>query len=519
MITTMGRAATKLPSDILELLDISWAPGEGGLHAFLGELLRSCERWFQASGASIFLRQDDSLAFVIAARAGSDAAIPEGATIEEGKGIAGASIQSGEALLINDPSDHPLLAKRKLAKREGIQSALVLPLASPGSKCHGVINLSRKEGQEPFNDADLQNAKAMAKYVTLAVSNARMLAEIRASKDQAESARTRLQAVISSLGVAVVIVDATGSLVGKNSEAEKLLGEIGENRFVKAPQALKDALEKALNEALKGKVSRARPRDEQEDRTWSVIATPVPSGGATAVVEEITEAERAHVETARLSRLAEIGQMTATIAHEIRNPLTGIRSAAQMVSISPEDAQKFGRVIEQESIKLNELCDEFLDFAKPISIKRRPVNLGEVAKRLAAAHYRQFHAAKVHLELEIESSEPTIELDELRVEQVVRNLLLNALQASGPEDVVRLEVRDWGIAVEDKGCGMTPEILERLFTPFFTTKSQGTGLGLSTCRKIVEAHGGFLRVTSKPGQGTRFDVVLQPEVGELRLSA
>src|SRR5436309_15918841 len=113
MITTMGRAATKLPSDILELLDISWAPGEGGLHAFLSELLKSCERWFQASGASIFLRQDDSLVFVIAARAGSDAGIPEGATIEEGKGIAGASIQSGEALLINDPSDHPLLAKHK----------------------------------------------------------------------------------------------------------------------------------------------------------------------------------------------------------------------------------------------------------------------------------------------------------------------------------------------------------------------------------------------------------------------
>jgi len=519
MITTMGRAATKLPSDILELLDISWAPGEGGLHAFLGELLKSCERWFHASGASIFLRQDDSGVFVIRARAGSDAGIPDGATIEEGSGIAGASIQSGEALLINDPADHPLLAKKNFSKREGIQSALVLPLASPGSKCQGVINLSRKAGQEPFNDSDLQNAKALARYVTLAVSNARMLAEIRASKDQAESARTRLQAVISSLGVAVVIVDSEGNLVGKNAEAEKLLGSLGEERFSRAPAKLKKALEDSLKEALEGKISKSRPCDESEDRTWSVIATPVPNGGATAVVEEITEAERAHAERARLNRLAEIGQMTATIAHEIRNPLTGIRSAAQMVSISPEDAQTFGRVIEQESIKLNALCDEFLDFAKPISIKRKAVNLGELAKRLAAAHFRQFHACKVQLELEIESGEPTIDLDELRIEQVIRNLLLNALQASGPEDVVRVEVRKWGIAVEDHGCGMSPEIVDRLFTPFFTTKAQGTGLGLSTCRKIVEAHGGLLRVTSNPGKGTRFEVVLQSEGDELRLSA
>ena len=516
---TMGKAATKLPSDILELLDISWAPGIGGLHAFLGELLKSCERWFEASGASIFLRQGESAVFEIAARAGSDIGIPNGATILEGKGIAGASIQSGEALLINDPSDHPLLAKRKLAKRDEIQSALVLPLANPGSRCVGVINLSRKAGQEPFKESDLQNAKALARYVSLAVSNARMFAEVRASKDQAESARTRLQAVISSLGVAVVIVDANGSVVGKNAEAEKLLGAIGEKRFAKASPALKKALEHSLHEALAGKISRARPHDDDEDRTWSVIATPVPSGGATAVVEEITEAERAHAERARLNRLAEIGQMTATIAHEIRNPLTGIRSAAQMVSISPEDAQTFGRVIEQESIKLNALCDEFLDFAKPISVKKKPVHVADIAKRLAAAHFRQFSASKVHLELEIKHGEPTIDLDELRIEQVIRNLLLNALQASSPEDVVRLEVHEWGFAVEDQGCGMAPEILERLFTPFFTTKAQGTGLGLSTCRKIVEAHGGYLRVNSKPGKGTRFEVVLEPESGELRLSA
>lgn len=515
----MAQAAMKLPSDILDLLDISWAPGEGGLHAFLTELVGACERWFEASGASIFVRSDAPKTFVIAARAGTDAVIPENATIVQGKGIAGASIESGEALLINDPKDHPLLAKHKLPRKKGIQSALVIPLAMPGGRCLGVLNLSRREGQQPFKAADLRSAKALARYVALALSNAKMLAELRASKEVADSARERLQAVIGSLGVAVVIVDSEGALVGKNAEADRLLGSSVDARFSKAPAVLRHALQSALQEALEGNKTNQRPYDEDDDRTWSVIATPVQGGGATAVVAEITEAERAHAERARINRLAEIGQMTAAIAHEIRNPLTGIRSAAQMVSISPEDSDTFGKVIEQEALKLNALCDEFLDFAKPIAIKKRPVELDELARRLAAAHFRQFSASKVQLELENSAEEPTIDLDELRIEQVIRNLLINALQASRPGDTVRLDVHDWGFVVEDEGCGMTPEVLERLCTPFFTTKPQGTGLGLSTVRKIVEGHGGELRVQSTPGVGTRFEVRLRPEAAPLRLSA
>src|SRR5437763_15653691 len=119
MILTMGRAATKLPSDILELLDVSWTPGEGGLPAFLGELLRCCERWFEASGASIFLRDGESQLFTIAARAGSDAAIPVGATIHGGRGSAGASIQSREALLVHDPRDPSLPATTTPNKPDG----------------------------------------------------------------------------------------------------------------------------------------------------------------------------------------------------------------------------------------------------------------------------------------------------------------------------------------------------------------------------------------------------------------
>lgn len=516
----MERPSTKLPSDIFDLLDISWAPGAGGLGSFLHELLKCCERWFASSGASIFLRETDSDVFVITARAGSDAVMPAGATIREGHGIAGAAVQSGQAMLINDPKDHPLLAQRKVTQKREIQSALVVPLTMPGGRCLGVINLSRHAGTQPFKDADLHLAEAIARYVALALSNVRMLDEIRNAKNQADAARDQLQAVIESLGVAVAIVDSNGNLVGRNAEANRMLGEPEEReRFSCAPPALRAGMDKALSTALTGQTARLKPKEAVSDRTWSVIATPIPSGGATAVIEEITESERSHTERARLNRLAEIGQMTAAIAHEIRNPLTGICGAAQMVCISPEEAPQFGKIIEQEAMKLNSLCDEFLEFAKPITVKKRTVKLAELGRRLAAAHFNQFCAAGVTLELEIAPGEPTIDLDELRIEQVLRNLLLNALQASKAGEVVKLEIWSWGFVVEDHGCGMPPEVLERLCTPFFTTKPTGTGLGLSTVRKIVEAHGGNLRVRSDAGEGTRFEVVLEPETQALRLTA
>src|SRR4051794_35413157 len=101
----MERSSAKLPNDLLELLDISWAPGEGGLNVFLNQLLECCGRWFDSSGASIFLQTADPGLFLLAAAAGTDSSIPSYAMIREGVGIAGTSIQSGVALLINDPKD------------------------------------------------------------------------------------------------------------------------------------------------------------------------------------------------------------------------------------------------------------------------------------------------------------------------------------------------------------------------------------------------------------------------------
>jgi two-component system sensor histidine kinase HydH len=506
---TMQTGATTLPQDVWELFDVSWTPEEGGLLAYLDRTLERCATWFGATGASIFLKADEPSVYQLAAKAGCDNHLPDDATVIEGQGIAGSCVQSGEPMLLGNPEDHPLLLEKGVSQRKDIGTALIVPLIVPGTGCVGVMNLSRKAGTEPFSPLDLRHADLLAKFVAMAVSNARLFTETHA-------VRAKLQAVIGCLGVAVVVVSGEGHVTNQNAEADRLLGSFeGGETFPGAPFELLKVLREALNEALHGRSARKRARENISGRAWSVIATAIDGGGATAAVEEVTAEEKALEDRARMKRLAEIGQMTAAVAHEIRNPLTGIRSAAQMIKESPSDSQTFAEIIEEEAIKLNELCDEFLNFAKPLSLRLMDLDLERLIRRISASHQSEFDNAGVALEIEIESGLPTIQGDELRIEQVLRNLMLNSLQATQRGGSVRVEAGMWGFAVADNGSGMKKETVDRLFTPFFTTKAKGTGLGLSNVQKIVEAHGGTISVESEPGLGTRIDVLL-PQPEELR---
>ena len=215
-------------------------------------------------------------------------------------------------------------------------------------------------------------------------------------------------------------------------------------------------------------------------------------------------------EAAETRRMAEIGQMTASIAHEIRNPLTGIRGAAQMMRAHEGEAAEFAEIIVDETDKLDRLCNEFLDFARPMELRKEPAKLGEVVAGAIEIFRSEFAHAEVDLILEVEPNEATISLDPMRIEQVCRNLVRNALQACRQGGRVEVRVGDGILEVLDDGRGMSFDERERLFAPFFTTKAQGSGLGMSVVKKIVEAHGGRIEVDSVPGTGTVVRVGLEP---------
>lgn len=492
----------ELELDLSGLFEAHWT-SESGFDRFFTKVLGSCVEWFSAAGVSLFLKREFDGRFHLAAQDGPLSQVPLGAVLTPGEGLASAAIEKGKAQLIQDGQN-----------RATLSSAMLVPLSTPQSGCIGILNVSRSGDSPKFSTNDLKRADSIGRYVALAVHNARLVAGLNQAAAQSQALNAKLDAIISTLGVGVLVVNEFGQITGWNPEASRILGSSLEAgamiEEVGDPAVLSEAILRVYASALDG--DRSNTSVKSADGTaWSIIASPLATGGATLAIQDITDQERAQQEVARVRRLAEIGQMTAAIAHEIRNPLTGIRSAAQMVQESEGEAAEFGKIIEEEALKLNALCDEFLEFARPLQLTLRNVDAGKLMESLAQRHWQDFARAEIKLNLEIDDPSPKIEADPLRLEQVFRNLLLNALQACTPGDEVTVVVAQDRIEVRDNGAGIDEGMKERLFTPFFTTKPSGTGLGLPNVRKIVDAHGWTIGVDTEEGAGTTFVLVFGEE--------
>lgn len=479
--------------------------GETSLDSFMKKVLDGCVDWFDAARVSLFLKNEFTGDYWLSGQGGPDSTIPVDTILRAGEGIAGKAIQSGKPTLLRDVEDGG-------KKRRDRGSAVVVPLVAPDAGCLGVLNVARREGDELFTTRDLDTIGSIARYVALAIHNARLFTRMNQAVGQARALNEKLDAVIACLGVGVLVVTEFEEVTGWNPEAAAIFGSSLEagvllrHVVARAPIVLKVAVEQAFVMAAGGERVTRRAFDASTDRGWSVIASPLPDGGATLAIQDVTEHERAQRELSRVRRLAEIGQMTAAVAHEIRNPLTGIRSAAQMVQGVSEEACEYGKIIEEEALKLNGLCDQFLEFARPLALNIREFSPAEVAHYITEQHRHEFDRADVRLDFKRGAPAPMIKGDPVRLEQIVRNLLLNALQASQAGGKVTVSVDGPKIQVRDTGPGIEPHMMDKLFTPFFTTKPNGTGLGLSTVRKIVDAHGWDVTVQSAPGNGTTFEL-------------
>ena len=222
--------------------------------------------------------------------------------------------------------------------------------------------------------------------------------------------------------------------------------------------------------------------------------------------------------TARLreaEQLAQIGQLAASLAHEVKNPLAGISGAIQVMraNLEPTDPHwpVLGEVLRQIN-RLDRSVKDLLVFARPKPPQYQRCDVPRTVERVLDLLRKEPEFERVRFEHSLPANMPTVAADEHLLEQLLMNLLLNAAQASSPGGLVRLSAvagdGNVQIGVQDRGCGMTAEVLRRAFEPFFTTKARGTGLGLPICRKIVEAHGGEIAVRSVPGEGTAVTVEL-----------
>ena len=229
---------------------------------------------------------------------------------------------------------------------------------------------------------------------------------------------------------------------------------------------------------------------------------------------QLQEAEEA---VRRSDRLAALGQLSAGLAHELRNPLGTIRASSEMLeqSLSGEGevAREVAGFIRTEVDRCNALITRFLQFARPVQLQREKVDLGKVLDESIALVEREAPGVAIYRNYEPEMR--PFPFDAGLMERVFYNLILNAAQASSEGGAVTVKTRSAGgtaeVAVIDRGAGIDEANLQNIFNPFFTTKPSGVGLGLAIVSKIVDEHGGKITVESEPGKGSIFRVALPME--------
>jgi signal transduction histidine kinase len=223
-------------------------------------------------------------------------------------------------------------------------------------------------------------------------------------------------------------------------------------------------------------------------------------------------------QNATFRRLAAMGEVAAALAHEVRNPLAGISGAIQVLRDADPGATPRREVLDRvlgEIRRLDARVHEVLEYARPATPRRERVDIGALLETTAELLSGDPKMGRVRVLVRHQGGSPVFPVDPALIQQVAVNLILNAAEAIGGTGVVGLETRivDGGaleIAVQDSGPGVPAELAEEIFRPFFTTRRGGTGLGLAISRKLVESHGGRLRVEPAPGGGARFILVLPP---------
>jgi two-component system, NtrC family, sensor histidine kinase HydH len=241
---------------------------------------------------------------------------------------------------------------------------------------------------------------------------------------------------------------------------------------------------------------------------------------AEAAAQQLAEANsnlrEAEATVRRTERLAALGQLSAGLAHELRNPLGTMKASAEMLAKQVEPANEVARemagFISSEVDRTNQLVTRFLDFARPMSVRLEKTDLAQLIDEAVDEIGKHVPPLNVAIYKNYSPEIPPFLLDAQLMERVIYNLLLNAAQASPPGGSITVKTRESEgtveIAVIDRGSGIEPRHLENIFNPFFTTKSTGVGLGLAIVSKIVDEHEGKIAVESEPGSGTVFRIYL-----------
>lgn len=332
-----------------------------------------------------------------------------------------------------------------------------------------------------------------------------------------ESVTQYLHLLLDSIAEGLIFIDKEGKITTYNKQAEKLLK-------IPADQVLFKVFWNLFADDLFGFSVKAALKEQRsvENQTHSFNGTTTLSvdfrpintetiQGGLLLLQDITELRRCQEGAERRDRLQELGEMVGMVAHEIRSPLGGIQGYASLLEkelIDQPDKHKLAQAIGTGTADLNKLVTKILDYAHPLEPHFETVDLSQLVEDLK----KEIEAdPKLDPGIDLQfscSSGATARLDPQLMKSALRNLLLNAIQAMPNGGILTFQARENEFMVRDQGIGISPENMEKLYSPFFTTRSEGNGFGLAEVQKIVKLHEGEIGCDSTIGIGTTFRIRL-----------
>ncbi|MBI2931735.1 MAG: PAS domain S-box protein [Planctomycetes bacterium] len=436
--------------------------------------------------------------------------------------ITGSSLEAlvggGRTRIINDLQEYlaakPTSESTRLIVKEGMRSSLTLPLLVQGNPIGVMFFSSRHAGV--YRSEHEEFLRGIVGHVAIAVERTRLLDALREKTEYLEN-------ILHNSADAIVVVDALNRIRTWSEGARRMFGfepaeVIGADVEVLVPPEHRHSGDETR---FRTRVQREGfvkdhecVRQTKDGRRLTVQITSTllrdKKGrilGRSSIVRDVTHLKKLQEDLIRSQSLAAVGELAATVAHEIKNPLAGISGAIQVIaeSIPPENGRReiVDEILEQIR-RLDNTVRDLLIFARPATPVKAPVPFKETFWRAWSLLGQQ--PAAQHVNFTVDGPDDLImDADAHLLHQVWVNLFQNAVEAMHKGGTLSVRIAAGPVArveIQDTGAGVSPEHMARLFRPFFSTKTRGTGLGLAITRKIIEAHGGSVWIESRLHQGT-----------------